>query len=162
MKPADIHIVNISVGTTLYGLWTETSDRMIGKDIPVLSKRFYAILGAKPTEVLPFYVLSKAYDPQSKTMQLFIGGEAAAEGLTACQLPAGRYGKTVIKPFLGFLWGPAIGSKKRYLYTRWLPEHGYIPKNLDFEKHTQKSIGRGAEIDFYFGLVQGSASEEVW
>lgn len=49
----------------IHGLWGRSSDRTVSKDIPRLSGEFYQAAGKKAGEVLPFYVLSRNYDPRT-------------------------------------------------------------------------------------------------
>lgn len=137
---------------TLYGLWETSSDRTIAKDIPRLSQKYYTAAGKTPKSVLPFYVLTKDYDPKSGVFQLFIGGELENSALERYCLPEAVYGKVFVRPRFGFLWGFAVGKTKRDFYTKWLPESGYEPLNMEYEYHTEKSVGKKAEIDLFFAL----------
>ncbi len=136
----------------IYGLWGKSGDRTVAGDIPALSKAYYKTLGKSP--VLPFFVLSKEYDPTSGQFDLFIGGLEGHEGLNQFSLPEGLYGKIIVRPKLGVLWGPAIGEAKRYFYTQWLPASNYKGLNLEYEFHTEKSIGRKPEIALLFAIAQ--------
>lgn len=137
---------------TLYGLWQKSSDRTIAKDIPRLSQKYYTATGKTPKSVLPFYVLTKEYDPKTGGFQLFIGGELENSALERYCLPEAIYGKIPVRPRFGFLWGLAVGNTKRDFYTKWLPESGYEPLNMEYEYHTEKSVAKKAEIDLFFAL----------
>lgn len=137
---------------TLYGVWQDASDKTIAKDINVASARYWQMLGRAPGSLLPFFVLSEGYDPATKQFRLFIGGLAAHSGLTPYTTPAGMYGHMTIRPKLGFLWGPAIGEAKRYFYTKWLPTSHHEALNMEYEFHTEKSVGKKPEIDLYFAI----------
>lgn len=139
-------------GKTIYGLWASSSDKTIAKDIPTLSGRFYKTLQKEPGAILPFYVLTKDYDQATGSFRLLIGCEEQAEGLEAFQLADSAYARVTVKPKLGFLWGPAIGGAKRYVYAKWLPASGYEALSLEYEYHTVKSTGRNPEIDLFFAL----------
>lgn len=137
---------------TLYGLWTASSDRTVSKDIPALSKRYYAAIGRDPGTVLPFMVLSKDYDEKAHTFSLFIGGTTEHNALKSAPLPEGLYGQITVRPKLGFLWGPAIGEAKRYFYAAWLPGSPYTARNMEYELHTEKSVGKKPEITLLFSI----------
>ena len=145
-------LITTQPSKSIYGLWMNSSDKTISKDIPALSKRYYDVIGKMPESVLPFYVLSKDYDETSGRFRLFIGGEVQHEQLDAHGLPAGDYGKITVKPKLGFIWGLAVGEAKRYFYTKWLPASEYKALNMEYEYHTEKSIGKKQEIDILFSI----------
>ena len=137
---------------TIYGLLRVSCDRTISKDIPKLSKEYKAVLGQKGA--LPFFVLSRNYREKDGVFELLIGGLVEKPGLTALILPAGEYAKITVQPKLGFLWGAAIGEAKRFFYTQWLPASPYRPLNLEYECHTEKSVGRHPSIDLYFAVTK--------
>ncbi|MDL2215986.1 hypothetical protein LJB77_02905 [Ruminococcaceae bacterium OttesenSCG-928-N02] len=60
---------------TIYGAWTKPSDKMSTKDIPALSETYYGIIGKPSGSILPFFVLSKAYNETTSQFGLFIGGK---------------------------------------------------------------------------------------
>lgn len=136
----------------LYGLWGKSSDKAIAKDIPALSKRYYEAIDRAAGSVLPFYVLSKNYDPAAGTFELFIGGRIEGKGLEGFQRPAGAYGRVLVRPKLGFLWGPAVGQAKREFYTQWLPGSGYRAANMEYELHTEVSVGKKPSIELLFAI----------
>lgn len=141
-------------GQQIYGLWAKSSDKAVSKDIPTLSKKYYDILAVQPGAVLPFFVLSQNYDVSSGEFDLFIGGKVNHEQLQDYQLPEGSYGRIVVKPKLGFLWGKAIGEAKRYFYSKWLPASDYEALNMEYEFHTEKSLGKKPEIDLLFAIKE--------
>ncbi len=136
----------------LHGLWSATDDHRMAKDIPALSARYLAALGKPGPEVLPFYVLCRGYDAQSGASELFIGGEEPRDGLEAFALPAGEYARVTVRPKLGFLWGPAIGECKRAFYTSWLPRSDREALNLEYELHTEASLGKKPSVDLLFAV----------
>lgn len=138
----------------LYGLWMDSSDRTIAKDIPSLSKQYHAVVGKAEDSIMPFYVLSKDYDEATGKFRLFIGSDSLVFGLEEFILEEGRYAKIIIRPKFGFLWGLAIGEAKRYFYTRWLPESGFKARNMEYEHHTEKSVGKGATVDLIFAISE--------
>ncbi|QQO10114.1 hypothetical protein [Breznakiella homolactica] len=150
MKDSDITIVHQEEDRTIYGLWMKSSDRRIARDIPELSKK-YSLITGRPGQV-PFFVVTKGYNPGDGSFQLFIGGQDAAPKLEVALLPGGDYGITTVRPLLGFLWGAAIGRAKQYFYTRWLPASGYSSHNMEFEFHSSKSLGSHPSVDLYFHI----------
>lgn len=137
---------------TIYGLWLNSNDNSISKDIKILSKQYYDILGKKDGEILPFYILSKDYNEETKNFKLFTGGLIEHGKLQSITLQTGYYGMMSIKPKLRFLWGLSIGEAKRYFYTKWLPKSNYKGLNFEYEYHTKKSISKTPEIEIYFAL----------
>ena len=136
----------------LYGLWQNSSDQTIAKDIAALSKHYYQTIGKEPRSVLPFYVLSRNYDENTRQFELFIGGQLEHPELIRFDSPAGFYGHMTIKPKLGFIWGLAVGEAKKYFYTKWLPTSDFTAVNLEYEYHTEKSIGKKPEIELLFAI----------
>ncbi|WP_195268001.1 effector binding domain-containing protein [Eubacterium sp. 1001713B170207_170306_E7] len=135
----------------LYGLWKKSNDRSISEDIRVLSEAYHKAVG-QPDTVLPFFVLSSNYKAQTQDFELFIGSVSEREGLEEHTIPAGAYAKMTVRPRLKCLWGRAIGVAKRYFYTRWLPESAYEALNMEYEYHTEKSVGRHPEVDLIFAV----------
>ena len=82
------------------------------------------------------------------------GGEIEREKLTAYELPSGYYGKVVVKPKMGLIWSIAIGEAKRYVYTKWIRSSEYTALNMEYEYHTEKSIGKKPEIELFFALIK--------
>lgn len=87
-----------------------------------------------------------------KTVDQVEKNEQRRDGLEALTLPAGIYARMTVRPWLKCLWGPAIGAAKRFFYTRWLPGSFYGAMNMEYEHHTEKSIGRHPEIELFFAV----------
>ena len=136
----------------LHGLWTRSNDKTIAKDIATLSAQYHAAVGLAAGRVLPYVVLSQNYDTASGDFELFVGSTTPSEGLETLVLLAGDYAVMTVKPKLGFLWGAAIGSAKRFFYTKWLPQSQYAAKNVEYEYHTEKSVGKHPTIDLIFAI----------
>lgn len=136
----------------IYGIWGQSSDKTVSKDITALSKKYYDVVNQKSGNVLPFYVVSKGYDEGTGQFDLFVGGEISSKQLEIYGLPMGLYGRTIIKPKFGLLWGLAIGKAKQEFYTKWLPSSGYGAINMEYELHTLKSVGKKPEIDLLFAI----------
>lgn len=136
----------------LFGVWKNTNDRTISKDIAMLSKEYHTITTSAEGSVLPYFVLSKDYDEQSRCSQLFIGSTTSHTGLEQLALEAGEYASLTVKPKLGFLWGAAVGEAKQYFYTKWLPNSDYCGLNMEYEYHTEKSIGKHPTVELLFAV----------
>lgn len=139
---------------TLYGVWGQTNDKTTRKDIPHLSSKFYKITRTKEGTVLPFFVLSKNYDANTRNSELFIGSLIADDKLSELILPCGEYAIATVKPKFGALWSLAIGEAKRFFYTNWLPQSDYYAQNLEYEYHTEKAVGKKPTIDIVFAICK--------
>lgn len=67
-------------------------------------------------------------------------------------IPGGVYGKVTVKPKMGFMWGLSIGEAKRSFYTGWLSQSDYLPLNMEYEYHTETSMGKNPQIDILFAV----------
>ena len=130
---------------TVYGLHIASGDRTQSRDIPALAGRFHKATGTAPGSVLPFYVVSRDYDPESGSFTLFVGGSCGPEREI---LPAGTYAVLPIRPRFSFLWGAAVSAAKRRFYRNWLPESDYESLNLEYELHTEAGRRPAGELRF--------------
>lgn len=144
---------------TFFGLWQNSNDRTIAKDIKLLSEKYHRSVSIPKGEALPYVVLSRNYNEQSKDFELFIGSITDKNGLENLALPGGEYARITVTPKLGFLWGASIGEAKRYFYTRWIRENPYEALNLEYEYHTEKSKGKHREIDILFAVLRAESKE---
>lgn len=158
MKNFSVDLVNL-VDKPLYGLWKQSNDKRIFRDIPALSSHYYTTLHRPKDSVLPYFVLSKDYNAQTQNFALFIGSTAKHSGLQRFLRPGGIYAKITVRPKLGFLWGPAIGEAKRFFYTQWLPRSPYEALNMEYELHTQKSLGKHPTVVLFFAIGDAPNSE---
>ena len=131
---------------TIYGIWHKSNDKTISKDIKALSKQYHAVVSMPEGKVLPYFVLSRNYNEQSRDFELFIGSEINKDGLESYVLPASEYAKITVKPKLGFLWGASIGEAK------WLPTSSFEALNLEYEYHTERSTEKQPAIDIIFAI----------
>ena len=120
---------------TIYGLWQKSNDKTISKDIKALSKQYHAVVSMPKGKVLPYFVLSRNYNEQSRDFELFIGSVNDKNSLE-----------------LGFLWGASIGEAKQYFYTKWLPTSSFEALNLEYEYHTERSTEKQPAIDIIFAI----------
>ena len=148
-KKFDVEISEISE-VKIYGFSKKSNDKTIAKDIHELSVKFYGIMNKKP--VIPYFILSKNYDIKTKDFEMFIGSIYENTLFTQYIIPEGKYAKITVRPKLGFMWGLSIGEAKRYFYTIWLKNSKYEPLNMEYEYHTEKSIGKKPAIDILFSI----------
>lgn len=140
--------------TRLYGLWDKTSDKTLAKDIPVLSSKYHQLTGMQSDTVLPFFVLSRNYDKHTGSSELLIGSLLKNENLSELVLPCDCYAVITVKPKFGMLWGLAVGEAKRYFYTKWLPQSDYDAQNLEYEYHTDKTVGKNPTVDIVLAITK--------
>ena len=152
MSKLDFTVVEHIEAITIFGLSQQSNDKTQANDIPALSKKYYEAIGKNSGEVIPFFVVSKDYDINTKDFRLFIGGSVENSNLEPFVIPKGLYGKVTIKPKLGFMWGLSIGEAKRAFYKQWLPKTDYLPLNMEYECHTEMSIGRNPLLDILFAV----------
>ena len=136
----------------IYGLSKFSNDKTISKDIMELSEKYKNIIGKDL--ITPYFVLSKNYDENTKDFELFIGSIFDNKKLEQIKIPKGKYAKITIKPKMKFMWGLSIGGAKRYFYTEWIKNSEYKPLNMEYEYHTEKSIGKNPTIDLIFFISE--------
>jgi Bacterial transcription activator, effector binding domain. len=149
MSKLNVEILEIDK-TAIYGLSKISNDKTIAKDITELSKQYKDIV--KNETVLPYFILSKNYNEQTKDFEMLVGGTLEGKQLEQYIISKGKYAKITIKPKFGFLWGLSVGEAKRYFYTDWIKSSNYKPLNMEYEYHTEKSIGKKPTIDIIFSI----------
>lgn len=137
---------------TVYGLWRKSNDKTIHGDIKALSEKYHAAVETPEGKVLPYFVLSRNYEKQSKNFELLIGSTIRKDGLECFVLPTGEYASITVKPKMGFLWGASIGEAKQYFYTKWLPGSPFEALNMEYEYHTEESIGKHPTATIVFAI----------
>ena len=156
MSKLNFAVIENKEDTSVYGLCQKSNDRTQAKDIPATSKKYYEVVNRKSGEVIPFFVITKDYNENTKDFQLFIGGVIERDNLETLIIPKGIYGKVTIKPKIGFMWGLSIGEAKRVFYTEWLPNSDYTALNMEYEYHTEISTGKNPQIDILFFIEKRS------
>ena len=149
-----VELFKLEKDQEIYGVWQDSNPKSQAKDIPALARKYYQAANQQPGQVLPFYVLSQGYDPQTGDFALFIGGRIQNDNLAPVVLPTGLYAKIIVKPKLGFLWGKAIGEAKRYFYSQWLPITDYVALNMEYEYHTELSRGQNPCLEMIFAIKE--------
>lgn len=151
MGRLDVQMLEIE-GRTIYGLWKKSNDKTVSKDIEFLSREYYEAVSRQNGTVLPFVVLSRDYDERNREFELFVGGTLRREELERLDLPAGVYARMTVRPKFGRFWGIAIGGAKRYFYTRWLPGSSYEGLNMEYEYHTEETLGSHPSLELIFAV----------
>jgi predicted transcriptional regulator YdeE len=156
MSKLNFTVIERNEDTSVFGLCQRSNDKTQAKDIPAVSKKYHDTVGKESGEVIPFFVISKDYNENTKDFQLFIGGTIKKDDLETFVIPKGIYGKITVKPKMGFMWGLSIGEAKRAFYTEWLPQSGYTALNMEYEYHTEISTGKDPQIDILFSVEKRS------
>ena len=153
MKKKKIPTVEIRMlkAGRLHGFMKTSSAETRKTDIPELSTRYHDALEMEPGHVLPLYVITKDRDDAGRHT-LFIGGEKVDEKLDTLSMPEGPYARMVIRPKFSIFWAPAIAEAKQWFFSEWLPASGYEDINLEFELHSEKSVGKMPTLELFFGL----------
>jgi predicted transcriptional regulator YdeE len=158
-------IVRMEKPTYALGAGMDSSDSRIMKDAAVLGSRFAELRGRTPFEAVSprlFVAATSGYDRGTGEFRYAMGDvvadpELAPAGLERIAIPEGTYAAFVVRPLLGFLWGPAIGKAYAYIFGTWLPRstwrHDPRPapggRRLEhFEYHDERaSRKRGPEME---------------
>lgn len=141
----------------VYGVGATSNDRTLSRDIDRLAKAHAEAVGAPTGGAVPLFVVSHGYDPATGDCELFVGGEVEADGLERFVVPEGAYARLELAPALRVLWGASVGKAKRWLYTTWLPTSGYVALNLEYELHTEKTLGRRPRVDLLFAVEKDAS-----
>ena len=152
MSQIEFEVIEVNKDTLVYVVGQKSNDRTQAKDISALARKYHEAVGKNSGEVVPFFVISKDYDENTKDFQLFIGGLNKNESLEAFVIPKGLYGKTTIKPRFGLMWGLSIGKAKRAFYTQWLPKSNYAALNMEYEHHTEISKEKKPQMEILFAV----------
>jgi len=131
------------------GAGADTSDKGIYKDAATLGERFAKARREHPFEAIRprlFVAPTSGYDRAAGTYHYAMGDavaslDGAPEGLERITLPSGTYAAFVVRPILGFLWGPAIGRTYGYIYGTWLPRSAW--------RHDPRVAGDGRRIEHF-------------
>ncbi len=155
-------IVELQEPILIIGMGVDTDLKNVFRDIPALGKRFEKQKRAIPNKREPwgFAAVSQGLDKAKGAFRYFMGDRVTTiaevpEGLTALEIPTGKYVVFPIRPKNRLGWPVAIGSAKRYIYEAWLPNSCYEPGGAidDFEYHDERSIRKGnPEIDLYVAV----------
>lgn len=136
----------------LYGVQATVCHRTLAREISTLSAQYTALSKREPRRALPFYVVSCNDSADAESFELFLGSTTPHAGLERFAPAAFPCASLTVRPKLGFLWGAAIGEAKRWFYTRWLPASEYLPLQLEYELHTEKTLGKSPSLELRFAL----------
>ena len=146
-------VVELTEDVLVYGVKRRSNDKTQSNDIRSTTKKYYDIIKRKSGEVIPFFVISKGYEKNTKDFDLFTGGLLKHNELESFTIQKGTFIRATIKPKMGFLWGSSIGEAKRTFYEEWLPKTDFSPLNMEYEYHSEISIGKNPQIDIFFAVV---------
>lgn len=157
-------IVTLKSAIKMTGVSINTSMKTIFKDAATLGKRYKSVkernIVRHKTSPWAFVAISKNFTNGGENWEYLMGDVVDSfidqpEELTDFEIPAGTYAVFKISPRFSFLWGPAIGLTKKFIYTEWLPGSGYEPDNAvigDFEYHDERSLGKKPMIELYVAI----------
>lgn len=151
MKQWEVTLIQMDE-QALLGVWMNSNDKTIAGDIASLSRQYDTMISRDRGTVLPYFVLSRNYDEHSGDFELFVGGTLESGGLERFVLPAGEYAKITVRPKFGFLWGVSIGQAKTYFYKKWIPQSPYRALNMEYERHTEESVGKRPSVALLFAV----------
>lgn len=129
----------------LHGCLTETTAASLPQAVPATSDRYHKIVNFRPGRILPLYVLTRG-------STLFVGSTKQAEGLQSISLPGGPYACITIRPKYGLFWAKSIAETKSWFLHEWLPASKYRPIGLEFELHSERTVGKNPTLDLFFAL----------
>lgn len=161
-------IVELDQSIMMMGVKIRTNEKDIYRDAAELGKRYAEVKKSgiiqHKREPWAFVAVSKGYGEESGWDYLM--GDVVTEianppqGLIAFEIPAGTYAKFTLQPRTVFLWGPAMGLMKKFIYSEWLPSSGFELDGRfvdDFEYHDQRSLGKNPQIDLYVAVKRKEA-----
>jgi predicted transcriptional regulator YdeE len=141
----------VTMDKAIYALGTglDSSDARIGKDAAALGARFEAIRRKGLVAALRprlFVAATTDYDLGSRAYHYAMGDavscfDGAPSALERITIPPGTYAAFVVRPRLGFLWGPAIGEAYAMIYGSWLPRSGW--------RHDPRADERGRRLEHF-------------
>ena len=90
MSEIKVSVVNLKK-QTVYGLWKNSNDSTVSKDIKNLSKKYHIKVSSPGSKVFPYFVLSRNYNELSKDFEMFVGGTIDKKGLESLIIPNGEW-----------------------------------------------------------------------
>lgn len=156
-------IITLQRPIFMVGCSITTDSKQIYRDAVKLGKEYTAVKksGIIQNKRVPwaFVAISKNFS-ESGNWEYLIGDvindlSYVPEKLTGCEIPTGVYAKFIFQPHLKFLWGPAMGLMKKYIYTEWLPNSAYMVRAQsigEFEYHDERSLGKHPMIELYVAV----------
>lgn len=156
-------LVTLPEPICVIGVAVRTNPKSVFKDATELGKVYEQVKKAgiisNKKEPWAFAALSRNYQ-EDGSWEYLMGDVVTAldiipEGLLGCEIPAGLYARFSIQPRFAFLWGPALGLTKKFVFSEWLPSSDVVLDGSvvgDFELHDARSLGRNPEIDLYVSI----------
>lgn len=152
-------IVTLDAPIKMAGVSIRTGMKKIYKDSVTIGKVYRRIKGTITNKREPwaFTAISKNISPDNSEWDYLMGDvvtsfDTQPENLETFEIPVKTYAVFKVAPKFGFLWGPAIGKTKKFIFNDWLPNSGYEADTGevgDFEYHDERSVGRNPSIDLY-------------
>ncbi len=159
-------IVTLAANIKMIGVSMRTGLKTIYKDAALLGKKYRGIkdqdLIKNKKEPWAFVAVSRDFRDDNTTWEYLMGDvvttfDHVPEGLAAFEIPAKKYAVFTIRVKFRFLWGPAIGLTKKFIFTEWLPKANYeVDSSIigDFEYHDERSVTRHPSIDLYVSVKE--------
>lgn len=162
-KHAKPELVTMPEPIQVIGVSARTNGTTIFKDARELGNRYELIKksGAIPHKRDPWAFVALSRDYRDDASWEYLMGDVVTSletiptGLQGCEIPAGLYARFAIQPRFAFLWGPALGLTKKFIFSEWLPISGFELDGSvvgDFEYHDQRSLGKNPEIELYVSI----------
>lgn len=156
-------IVTLSEPIRAVGMSTRTSMSTVQKDVTEILKSYMAYKESNgiPYQKTPWEYVSLSINfKEDQTWDYMTGhvvtnADHIPKDLILFEVPAGTYAVFPIKPKLKFLLGLAIGMKKRYIYSKWIPSSEYDFNNYEFEYNDETMFLKNPNhIDLYVGITK--------
>ena len=161
---SDPDLVVLKSPVKMAGVSINTSMKTIFKDAATLGKQYKSVkdrnIVKHKTVPWAFVAISKNFTNQGNNWDYLMGDvvdsfDSQPDELVCFEIPARTYAVFKISPRFSFLWGPAIGLTKKFVYTEWLPQSGYETDSDvigDFEYHDERSLARKPVIELYVAV----------
>jgi len=165
VKKEEPIIVVLNEPIKMIGVSVHTNEKSIFRDADRLGKQYNQIKKAglikNKREPWEFVAVSKGFTDDGSWDYLngdvVTSFDSVPDGLTAFEIPVGRYARFHFQPRSVLVWGIGMGLLKKYIYTEWLPSSPYEPDNAvvgDFEYHDERSKARKPGIDLYMAIKE--------
>jgi len=158
-------IVTLSEPIKMVGVSTRTGMKTIFRDAARLGQEYKRVKDANliPNKKQPWGFVAVSRDFHGMESWEYLMGDVVdcfdcvPEGLKSFEIPAMTCAVFPIRPKNKYMWGPAIGLTKKYIFNEWLPNSNYEADNSilgDFEYHDERSLGPNPEIDLYVAVKE--------
>ena len=159
-------IVNLETPIKIVGVSMKTNMKSIYKDAVILGKKYQKVKPAIQNKKISwaFAAISKNFSIDKSCWEYLMGDVVTSfddipDNLITFEIPVKTYAVFTIRPVFKFLWGPAIGLTKKYIFMEWLSDSKYDSDDSilgDFEYHDERSISKKPSIDLYVSIKRKS------